>query len=104
MKCVQRFFGENIYVRSKISYVRSSNDLCARAHAQSLEGTLAVAHFTKLLHKNVHCKGAALVNKQLPCLSLSLGVKLNNLEFTFKIIPLNASSSASSAAKMDSHV
>src|SRR6218665_3401646 len=35
-------FGGNIYVRSKFSCVRSSHDLCVRAHARSLEGTLTM--------------------------------------------------------------
>ena len=32
-------FGRNIYARSKFSFVHSSQDLCARAQAHSLEGT-----------------------------------------------------------------
>ena len=35
-------FGRNIYVRSKFSCVRSSHDLCAHAHAHSLEGRTLV--------------------------------------------------------------
>ena len=31
-------------MRSKFSYVRSSHDLCARAHAHSLAGMLATTH------------------------------------------------------------
>ena len=44
MMCIRyvpkNIFGRNINVRSKFSCVRSSCDLCARAHAHSLEGTL----------------------------------------------------------------
>ena len=36
-----KIFGRNIYVRSKFSCVRSSHDMCVRAHTHSLEGTLA---------------------------------------------------------------
>ena len=44
MKYVQtNIFGGKIYVRSKFSCVRSSHDLCAHAHAHSLQGTLVVA-------------------------------------------------------------
>jgi len=32
----------NFFMRSKFSCVRSSHDLCARAHAHSLEGALFV--------------------------------------------------------------
>jgi len=38
--CAKHIIGGNIYVRSKISCVRSSHNLCARAQAHSLEGTL----------------------------------------------------------------
>ena len=38
--CAKDIFGSKIYVRSKFSCVRSSHDLCARALAHSLEGTL----------------------------------------------------------------
>jgi len=38
--CAKDIFGGNIDVRSKFSCVRSSHDLCARAHAHSLEGIL----------------------------------------------------------------
>jgi len=38
----KNIFKRKIYVRSKFSCMRSSHDLCARAHAQSLEGTLLV--------------------------------------------------------------
>jgi len=37
---VQSIFGKNIYVCTKFSCVRLSHDLCACAHALSLEGTL----------------------------------------------------------------
>jgi len=40
MKYVQKKFLKKIYVRSKLSCVRSSHDLCARAHVHSLEGTM----------------------------------------------------------------
>jgi len=33
-------FGKIIFVRSMFSCVRAPNDLCARTHAHSLEGTL----------------------------------------------------------------
>ena len=36
---------EHLYIRSKFSCVRSSHDLCARAHAHSLEGTLLLKPF-----------------------------------------------------------
>ena len=36
-------FGGNIYVRSQFSCVRSAHDLCAHAHAHSLEGTLVAS-------------------------------------------------------------
>src|SRR6218665_1047172 len=46
MKYVQKPFLEGkFYVRSKFSCVRSSRDLCARAHVNSLEGTL---HWSQL--------------------------------------------------------
>src|SRR6218665_1688821 len=40
--CAKRIFGGNIYVRLKFSCVRSFLDLCAGAHAHSLEGTLVI--------------------------------------------------------------
>src|SRR6218665_12218 len=40
MKYVQKVLLKKIYVRSKFSCVHSSHDLCAHAHAHSLEGTL----------------------------------------------------------------
>jgi len=42
--CKNIFVG-NIYVRSKFSCVHSSHDLCVRAHAHSLEGTLVIGLF-----------------------------------------------------------
>jgi len=42
MKYVQKLFLKKIYVRSKLSCVRSPHDLCVRAHAHSLEGTLVL--------------------------------------------------------------
>ena len=47
--CAKYNFGRNIYVRSKFSYVGSSHDLCARAHMQSLAGTLGL---TQILSKS----------------------------------------------------
>jgi len=38
----RNIFGRNIYERSKCSCVRSCHDLCAGAHAHSLEGTLYI--------------------------------------------------------------
>ena len=43
---VQNIF-EKYFVRSMFSCVRSSYDLCARAHAHSLEGTLTTTNNTK---------------------------------------------------------
>src|SRR6218665_530480 len=44
MKCVQKStFGRNIYVRSNFCFVSSSYDLCVRANAHSLEGTLIIS-------------------------------------------------------------
>jgi len=44
MKYVPKtFLNGNFVVRSEFSCVRSSHDLCARAHAHSLEGTLVVS-------------------------------------------------------------
>src|SRR6218665_894657 len=40
--CAINLIGRNIYVLSKFSCERSSHNLCARAHAHSLEGTLPV--------------------------------------------------------------
>jgi len=40
--CAKHIFGGNSYVRSKFSCVRSSHDLCAHAHANSLEGKLPI--------------------------------------------------------------
>ena len=37
---VQKHFWRKIYVRSKLSCVRSPHDMCARSHAHNLEGTL----------------------------------------------------------------
>jgi len=50
MKCVQKHFGGNICVHSKLSYVGSSHDLCARAHAHSLEETLLISVMTLCVH------------------------------------------------------
>ena len=48
--------GSNIYVHSKFSCVRSSQGLCARAHAHSLKGTLVLSHtgvdLLKILERN----------------------------------------------------
>ena len=44
MKYVQTHFLKKIYVCSKYSCVRSSHDLCACAHAHSLEGTLVIVY------------------------------------------------------------
>jgi len=43
MKFVKNIFLKAKYDRSKFSCVRSSHDVCVRAHAHSLEGTLLVA-------------------------------------------------------------
>jgi len=40
---VQKYFLRKIYVRSKFPCVRSSHDLCERAHTHRLEGTLVTA-------------------------------------------------------------
>src|SRR6218665_1911941 len=37
-----KHFKKKHYVRSKVSRVRSSHGLCARAHAHSLEGTMSL--------------------------------------------------------------
>jgi len=53
MKYVQNtFFWVNIHVHSKVSCVRSSHDLCARAHAHTLEGSCLGVYFSPklLLH------------------------------------------------------
>src|SRR6218665_1243950 len=41
----KNIFNRKIYVHSKLSCVRSSQDLCARVHAHSLEGTLLLSQF-----------------------------------------------------------
>ena len=44
MKCMcKNISGRNVYVH-KFSCERSSHDLCAHAHAHSLEGTLPMVH------------------------------------------------------------
>jgi len=42
-----KHFKKKHYVRSKVSRVRSSHGLCARAHAHSLEGTLLMTSSVK---------------------------------------------------------
>jgi len=42
--CAKNIFKREIYVYSKFSCVCSPHDLCASAHAHSLEGTLVVGN------------------------------------------------------------
>src|SRR6218665_427698 len=45
--CAKTFFKEKMYVRSKFSCVRSSHDLCVRAHTHSLDPLdPTILHFT----------------------------------------------------------
>jgi len=55
MKYVQTHFWKKHFCALEISCVRSSHDLCARAHAHSLEGTLFTMYTTVVCVHSLFC-------------------------------------------------